>query len=111
MNPKCSTLFGSSIVNQVIDESENFADNGVACFSPKTVYSDLSDKSNTMQSFMQFISDSSEGDLFLDFPTSTSFPEAELYHPWKKKPNPNGLLATSVVDISDIPTSSFSNKV
>ncbi|KAG6513875.1 hypothetical protein ZIOFF_024212 [Zingiber officinale] len=113
MNPpsKCSTMFGSSIINQITDESENFADNDVACFSPKTLDSGLSDKSNTMQSFMQFISDSSEGDLIPDLPTSTSFPEAELYHPWKKKPNPNGSLAASVVDIPDKPTSSFSNKV
>ncbi|XP_074576760.1 GATA transcription factor 26-like [Curcuma longa] len=113
MNPpsKCSTQLDSSLLTKVIDVPGKFAHHDRVCFSPKRVASALPDKTSTFSSPIQFIANSSESDILLDVPTGTSFAEAELlYHPWMKKANRDGSSTKSVIDISDIPASSFTNK-
>lgn len=60
---------------------------------------------------MQFIADSSEGDVLLDVPSGVSFPEAELlYDPWEQKTSQIGSPTMSGVEASVLPSSSFANK-
>lgn len=112
MNPpsKCSTQLDSSLLTKVIDVPGKLAHHNRVCFSPKRVASALPDKSS-FSSPIQFIANSSESDMLLDVPTGTSFAEAELvYHPWMKQANRDGSPTKSIIDISDIPSSSFTNK-
>lgn len=111
MNPpsKCSTQLDSSVVTKVTDDTDDLADDDGACFSPRRDFA--SPDRHSMLAPMQFIAESSDGDMLLDVPTGASFPEAELlYHPWRQKTNRNGSSTVNAVGVSGLPSSSFSTK-
>ncbi|RZS01742.1 hypothetical protein BHM03_00031658 [Ensete ventricosum] len=104
---RCSTRPNPSLITKEAGDMVDFGDHEGACFSPRRIFASPPDRSS-----MQFIADSSEGDVLLDVPSGVvSFPEAELlYDPWEQKTSQIGSPTVSGVEASDLPSSSFANK-
>ncbi|XP_064977160.1 GATA transcription factor 26-like isoform X1 [Musa acuminata AAA Group] len=103
---RCFTRPNSSLITREAGDMGDFVDHEGACFSPRRIFASPPDRSS-----MQFIADSSEGDVLLDVPSGVSFPEAELlYDPWEQKTSQIGSPTVSGVEASVLPSSSFANK-
>ncbi|KAK8946044.1 GATA transcription factor 26 [Platanthera guangdongensis] len=110
---KSSLLLPNQSESLEFADTESFLDNGGTCFSPRSLFAPLPDRS----SLLQFTDDSSDQSVLLDVRCSAPFPEAELlyHHPWDQKAASNNSHAESCANAEEeslcsFPDSSFAGE-
>ncbi|KAM0934231.1 putative transcription factor C2C2-GATA family [Dioscorea sansibarensis] len=100
---KPPNLNNSDTNSKAVSYIDEFVDNEVDCFSPRSLFASPSAP-------IQFSAISSEQDLLFDVPSNGPTPEAELlYHPWKLKTMMSG-IAEGEESLSNFPASSISSQ-
>ncbi|KAJ8774450.1 hypothetical protein K2173_016896 [Erythroxylum novogranatense] len=69
------------IVTKATFENKEIMDNDISCFSPRSLFAMPPDGGSLMLDTPLSVEESSDQDLLLDVPCSSSFPQAELLHP------------------------------